>query len=102
MTENVWCVRRPSYLACSYLTRFDGNLVAIDAGMDSAGADFFDAIKILGFSPTQLNAVLLTHWHNHHAAGAAAMQTQLKVPVYYSAIEEPFLTRQTAKYGIRG
>ena len=70
--------------------------------MDSAGADFFDALKILGFSPTQLNAVLLTHWHNDHAAGAAAMQSRMNVPVYYSAVEEPFMTRETAKTGIRG
>jgi glyoxylase-like metal-dependent hydrolase (beta-lactamase superfamily II) len=95
-------VRRPSYLACSYLARFDGNLVSIDAGMDSGGADLFAALETLGFSPTELKAVLLTHWHNDHAAGAAAMQSQLNVPVYYSAIEEPFFTRATAKHGIRG
>ena len=95
-------MRRPSYLACSYLTRFDGNLVSIDAGMDSGGADLFSAIASLGFSANELKAVLLTHWHNDHAAGAAAMQSRLNVPVYYSAIEAPFMTRQTAKLGLRG
>ena len=70
--------------------------------MDSGGADLFAAIKTLGFSPADLKAVLLTHWHNDHAAGAAAMHSQLNVPIYYSAIEEPFFTRETAKHGIRG
>jgi glyoxylase-like metal-dependent hydrolase (beta-lactamase superfamily II) len=70
--------------------------------MDSGGADLFAALKRLKFSPNELKAVLLTHWHNDHAAGAAAMQAQLSVPVYYSAVEEPFLTRETAKHGIRG
>jgi hypothetical protein len=32
VTENVLCVRRPSYLTCSYLIRREADIVLIDAG----------------------------------------------------------------------
>jgi glyoxylase-like metal-dependent hydrolase (beta-lactamase superfamily II) len=101
VTDDVWCVRRPSYLACSYLFRSEEGLIAVDAGMDSSAADIFKGLQMIGASPEQLKAVLLTHWHNDHAAGASAIKSRLGVPVYYSAEEKPFLTRETAAHGLR-
>lgn len=76
--------------------------VAIDVGMDSNAADFLRGLKTLGISPERLQAILLTHWHNDHSAGAAFLQREYGVRVYYGASEHPFLTRESAKLGIRG
>ena len=101
VTEGIWCIRRPAYFACSYLVRTDRGLVAIDAGMDSGAADIFRALEQLSLSPQELKSVLLTHWHNDHAAGAAELKSRLGVSVHYAAGDAPFFTRETAAHGIR-
>jgi hypothetical protein len=37
VTDSIVCVRRPSYLTCSYLVRTPTGVVVVDAGMDSGG-----------------------------------------------------------------
>lgn len=102
VTAGVWCFRRPSYFACSYLVSSQAGLIAVDVGMDSDASDFLQGLKMVGISPDRLIAVLLTHWHNDHAAGAAFLKRNFGVRVYYDSGETPFLTRRTATRGIRG
>ena len=102
VTENVWCVRRASYLTCSYIVRTPLGVVLVDAGMDSTGNDIFTGLKAMKLQPADIRSVLLTHWHNDHAAGARAIQDSAKVNVYCHANDTPQLTRQTARLGLRG
>jgi glyoxylase-like metal-dependent hydrolase (beta-lactamase superfamily II) len=99
--DGIWCFRRPSYFACSYLVSVEDGVVAIDVGMDSNATDFLSGLESLKITPARLRAILLTHWHNDHSAGAGFLQRQFGVPVYYAANEEPFLTRKTASRGLR-
>jgi glyoxylase-like metal-dependent hydrolase (beta-lactamase superfamily II) len=69
--------------------------------MDSGAADIFTAFKKLGLSPTQLTAVLLTHWHNDHAAGAAELKARLGVAIHYATEDASFFTRESASRGLR-
>lgn len=101
VSDGVWCVRRASYLVCSYLVRAKDGFVAVDAGMDSEGGDMLMALRSLGATPTELRAILLTHWHNDHAAGAAALAALSSAPVFYHAADEPYLTAETASAGLR-
>lgn len=102
VTDGVWCFRRPSYFACSYVVSINARVYAVDVGMDSDAGDFLQGLEVVGISPNRLGAILLTHWHNDHSAGASFLKRKFGVPVYYSAGEKPFLTRQTATKGIRG
>ncbi len=103
VTPNVWCVRRQSYLTCSYLVRRKAGIVLVNAGMDSHGADIEQGLDVaFGAAPEDVSAILLTHWHNDHAAGAAAVKARSGARVYYHAGDEPMLTRATAKRGARG
>lgn len=70
--------------------------------MDSHAEDFLCGLRVIGISVEQLKAALLTHWHNDHSAGAAYLQREFGIAVYYHSGEESFLTRQSAKKGIRG
>ena len=70
--------------------------------MDSSAKDFLRGLEMVGIPPQRLRAILLTHWHNDHSAGAAFLQRELGVRVYFGANEQPFLTRETAKHGLRG
>ncbi|HEX8916738.1 MAG TPA: MBL fold metallo-hydrolase [Humisphaera sp.] len=103
VVPGVWCVMRRSYFTCSYLVATaDGGLAAVDAGMKSTGSEMFAAIDELGRTPADVRAVLLTHWHNDHAAGAAELAVASGADVFYSATEADHLTRRAASGGLRG
>jgi len=70
--------------------------------MDSDAEDFLDGLEAVGVPPDSLRAILLTHWHNDHSAGAAFLKRKYGARVYYGEIDKPFLTRKTAAQGIRG
>lgn len=102
VSQTIWCVRRPSYLTCSYLVKTDQGVVLIDAGMDSKGQDMLAGLAYISEPVSSVKALLLTHWHNDHAAGAQYLQQKYQIPVYYHPQETPYLTRQTARQGLRG
>jgi len=102
VTEGVYCVMRRSYFTNSYLVLSGNGIVAIDAGMKSVGGDTLAALRELKRDPKEVKAILVTHWHNDHAAGAAELAEASGAPVYYHASEAPHLTRVKAFAGIRG
>lgn len=69
--------------------------------MDSEAADFLQGLRELGFSPDCLKAILLTHWHNDHSAGAAFLKREFGVRVHYHSGDCASFTRQTASHGVR-
>jgi glyoxylase-like metal-dependent hydrolase (beta-lactamase superfamily II) len=69
--------------------------------MDSAAVDFLEGLAAIRIEPSALKCVFLTHWHNDHSAGAAYLKKNFGTPVYYSPAEKPYLTRETAKHGLR-
>lgn len=101
VTESIWCVRQPSYLTCSYGVRTAEGIVLIDAGMDSTGGDVHALLEAMQVSVADVRAVLLTHWHNDHAAGARALQEGSGCEVGYHMADAPWLTRATAHPGWR-
>jgi glyoxylase-like metal-dependent hydrolase (beta-lactamase superfamily II) len=76
-------------------------LVLIDAGMDSDAADVHVGLRALKASVEDVRAILLTHWHNDHAAGAHAMHVASGAPVYYHKGDEPYFTGQAGATGVR-
>lgn len=99
--NTIWCLRQPSYLTCSYGVDTPDGVVLIDAGMNSTGQDVRDLLAAMGRSEKDLKAILLTHWHNDHTAGAQVSQQRSGCGVYYHRAEQPWLTRQTAPKGLR-
>ena len=102
LSESIYCLRRPSYVTCSYMVITPNGVVLVDAGMDSTGRDVHSGLRHIGRSATSIRAILLTHWHNDHSAGASEIYRESRAPVYYHAADEPFLTRRTAKLGLQG
>ena len=102
VTTGAYCVMRRSYFTCSYLVDTGDGLVAIDAGMKSTGSEMLSAIAEIGRTPRDVRAILLTHWHNDHAAGAAVLAKMSGAEVHYSSVESPHLGGDLASTGIRG
>ena len=101
VTASIVCLRRASYLTCSYIVRTVDGLVLVDAGMDSGGADIHAGLKEMNASLHDLRAILLTHWHNDHAAGAHALHELTGAPVYYHRGDEQFFTGRAGAKGLR-
>jgi glyoxylase-like metal-dependent hydrolase (beta-lactamase superfamily II) len=101
LSPSIICLRRASYLTCSYIVQHNGGLVLVDAGMSSDGADVRAGLEFLGAQPRDIRAILLTHWHNDHSAGAQAAHSLSSAPVYYHSADEAFFTRKTGARGLR-
>jgi glyoxylase-like metal-dependent hydrolase (beta-lactamase superfamily II) len=89
-------------LTCSYGVRVDDGVVLIDAGMSSTGADVDALLRAMQMPGDSIRALLLTHWHNDHAAGASAIRQRCGCSVLYHQAETPWLTRTYAHGGLRG
>jgi glyoxylase-like metal-dependent hydrolase (beta-lactamase superfamily II) len=92
VTDSIVCVRRPSYLTCSYLVRVPSGVIVVDAGMASDGADVRRGLEAFGLEVDSVRGILLTHWHNDHAAGAEAIRAASQAPVFYHRGDEAALT----------
>ncbi|WP_196773118.1 MBL fold metallo-hydrolase [Mycobacterium asiaticum] len=102
VTEQVWCFRQRSYVCCSYAVVDDDGVVLVDAGMTSDAAPILNGLDMLGRSPADVHTILLSHWHNDHAAGAARMKTLSGARVHYHGGDRPYFMRETARGGFPG
>ena len=102
LSPAILCLRRASYLTCSYMVQRDDGITLIDAGMSSNGADVRAGLDYLGAEPRDIRAILLTYWHNDHSAGARAAHDLSAAPVYYHTADEAFFTGKTGARGLRG
>ena len=81
----------------SYIVQSGDEAVLIDAG--SADPDVLDALaeSLNGLGVTRLGALLLTHTHPDHVAGAAALSRRYGAPVYVHELEQPHLAFPTER-----
>lgn len=75
VADGVWRLpTAPADLVNSYLLQGeDGSLVLVDAGTRGAPKRLLAALASLGRSPRDVTHLLLSHAHNDHAGGAAAV-----------------------------
>ncbi|MGB8505523.1 MBL fold metallo-hydrolase, partial [Mycobacterium sp.] len=90
VTDGVWCFRQRSYVCCSYAVVDDDGVVLVDAGMTSDAAPVLNGLALLGRTPADVHTILLTHWHNDHAAGAVRMKELSGASVHYHERERPY------------
>jgi glyoxylase-like metal-dependent hydrolase (beta-lactamase superfamily II) len=76
-------------------------VVLVDAGMDSDGADVQAGLDALGAVPGQVCAILLTHWHNDHTAGAQWIRERSGAPVFFHPGDERYFTGVGGATGLR-
>lgn len=99
VAPDIVCVRRRDYLSCSYVVKRPQGIVIVDGGMDPSGGDVLAGVARLGGGPEAVRAILVTHWHQDHAAGLAALKRRTSAPVYAHAREAPFLRGAVARSG---
>lgn len=102
VATGVWCLRRRSYATCSYLITGADGVVLVDTGMDSKAGDVAAGLTAAGAGWADITTIIVTHWHNDHAAGAARSQQLSGAPVYCGKEEAPFVRRATRRPGPLG
>lgn len=101
VSDHIICIRRVSYLTCSYMIRARSGVIMVDAGMDTDGADVKAGLAAMQAAPADVRAILLTHWHNDHTAGAKWIQEQSGAPVFYHRDDEQYFTGAAGATGMR-
>jgi glyoxylase-like metal-dependent hydrolase (beta-lactamase superfamily II) len=80
-----------------YLVEEDGRLLAVDAGLPSSWDSLHDAVRALGRSASDLEAVVLTHAHFDHVGFAERARSELGIDVWVHEADAE-LTRHPLRY----
>src|SRR3954447_16865671 len=80
-----------------YLIEDGGRLTVVDAGVPTSWDSLHDALRVLGRTTGDIDAVVLTHAHFDHVGFAEKARTQLGVPVHVHENDAP-LARHPARY----
>jgi glyoxylase-like metal-dependent hydrolase (beta-lactamase superfamily II) len=80
-----------------YLIEEDGRLTVVDAGIPSSWDSLHDALRRLGRTPGDVEAVVLTHAHFDHVGFAEKARSELGVPVHVHTSDVP-LTQHPWRY----
>ena len=84
LADGVWRIEAGPMLN-AYLVAADGTgdasgLTLVDTGTRRSGPRLVRSIRLLGFDPTAINEVVLTHWHSDHMGSAARFATSSASP----------------------
>ena len=82
--EGVWRISVSPYLN-AFLIAADGHsdaggLTLVDCGTKRSGPRLVRSIRLLGFDPTSINDIVLTHWHADHMGSAARFASSTAAP----------------------
>lgn len=102
VTKSVYCVQRVDFLSCSYFVITDDGVILIDSGMDIDGEDIRLGLAEAGFDLADVTSILITHWHNDHSTGAAAIVDASRADLVCHAGSAARLARRETASGLRG
>jgi glyoxylase-like metal-dependent hydrolase (beta-lactamase superfamily II) len=80
-----------------FLVEDDRRLTIVDAGVPTSWESLHDALKRLGRTAADVEAVVLTHGHFDHVGFAERARSELGVPVYVHDNDVP-LTKHPWRY----
>jgi len=80
-----------------FLLEEEGRLTAVDAGLPASWQSLLEVVRRRGRTLSDLEAIVLTHAHYDHVGFAERARSELGVPVYVHAGDEP-LTRHPWRF----
>jgi glyoxylase-like metal-dependent hydrolase (beta-lactamase superfamily II) len=75
----------------AYLWRDDDGVTLIDTGAADAGSDLAAALDQVGLAPTDVNRVVLTHFHDDQSGGAAEVREWGDIEIIAHAADAPII-----------
>jgi glyoxylase-like metal-dependent hydrolase (beta-lactamase superfamily II) len=76
-----------------YIVEEDGSLTIVDAGVRKSWASLLSALKELGATSNDVEAIVLTHGHLDHIGFAEKARTEFDIPVYVHINDVPLTKR---------
>ena len=105
VAPHTWYVAGQTWVGC-YLIDTGEGLILIDAAIPESMYMLVDSIYKIGFKPTDIKKILISHAHFDHITNAAFLAQELKVPVALHPADLPLLEHQSARplnaQGVRG
>lgn len=80
-----------------FLLEEGGRVTIVDAGLPAHWGALHAALDAIGRRPSDVEALVLTHAHYDHVGFAERARTELKIPVYVHADDEP-LTKHPLRF----
>ena len=80
LAPGVWRIEVAPYTNAFLLSDTAGRLTLVDTGMRRSGPRLVRSVRLLGFEPTSIDHVVLTHWHADHTGSAARFATSSAAP----------------------
>lgn len=75
-----------------YLVEDDSGVTVVDAAFPAYRPQLDEGLRLLGRSPSDVRALILTHAHGDHLGCAETIRTELDVPVYLHEQEKEVAT----------
>ncbi len=96
--------RVPGVVANSYLLVGEAGCALIDAGLPYSHRPILQALQALGYPPTALRDIVITHADRDHMGGAAALRAATGARVIAGALEGEAMAqaRETRRVGLPG
>jgi glyoxylase-like metal-dependent hydrolase (beta-lactamase superfamily II) len=80
LAPGVWRVEVAPYTNAFVLADDAGRLTLVDTGTRRSGPRLVRSIRLLGFPPTSVDHIVLTHWHADHTGSAARFAASSAAP----------------------
>lgn len=90
MAPGVWFIGGNDWVAC-YLIETTEGLILIDTAMHETAYLMIDNIYKIGFKPTDIKKILITHAHIDHMGGARTMKEISGADVYFGKRDLEYL-----------
>lgn len=93
MAPGVWYIGGNDWVACYLIETGDG-LILIDAAMHETAYLMIDNIYKIGYKPTDIKKILITHAHLDHMGGARTMQELTGAKLYLGKRDLRYVTER--------
>lgn len=80
LAPGIWRVEVAPLTNAYVLADDAGRLTVVDTGTRRSGPRLVRSIRLLGFAPTSIDHVVLTHWHADHTGSAARFASSSAEP----------------------
>ena len=81
LAQGVWRVAVAPSTNAFVLADAAGRLTLVDSGTRRSGPRLVRSVRLLGFAPTAIDHVVLTHWHADHTGSAARFAASSAAPL---------------------
>jgi glyoxylase-like metal-dependent hydrolase (beta-lactamase superfamily II) len=83
LAPGVWRVEVAPYTNAFVLADDAGRLTLVDTGTRRSGPRLVRSVRLLGFPPTSIDHIVLTHWHADHTGSAARFAESSAAPAVW-------------------